>query len=82
MHPAGAIVIFVLVWWCAFFAMLPIGVTSRWEAEESDGVDGADPGAPAAPNLKKKALWATMAAVPIASAIIAIILSGVINFRE
>ena len=45
MNIAGAFVIFVMVWWCVFFAILPIGVKSRWESE-SDGVDGADPGAP------------------------------------
>lgn len=81
MNIPAAIVIFVLVWWCIFFAMLPIGIKSRWEGD-SDGVDGADPGAPENPNLKKKAIWTTCVAVPIAAAIIALILSGVINFRE
>lgn len=81
MNPVGAIVIFVLVWWCVFFALLPMGVKGRWE-DDADGVDGADPGAPADPDLKKKALRATMIAAPISGLIIAIILSGVINFRD
>lgn len=81
MNPTAALVIFVIVWWCVFFAVLPIGVTGRWEGE-NDGVAGADPGAPAKPNLKKKVLWTTMAAAPITGIIIAVILSGVINFRE
>ena len=81
MNPAGAVVIFVLVWWCAFFAMLPIGVKGRWESEE-DGVEGADPGAPADPNLKKKALWATVVALPVAAAVVAAVATGVLNFRD
>lgn len=81
MNPAGAVVIFVIVWWCAFFAMLPIGVKGRWESD-SDGVEGADPGAPADPNLRKKAIWATMIAAPVTAVIAAVILSGVINFRD
>ncbi len=81
MNPAGAVVIFVLVWWCVFFTLLPLGVTSRWEGA-ADGVDGADPGAPAHPDLKRKALRATLIAAPVAGIIIAIILSGVINFRD
>ncbi len=81
MNLPAIVVIFVMVWWCVFFAMLPIGVKGRWESEE-DGVEGADPGAPQDPNLKKKAIWTTMIAVPITAAIVAVILSGVINFRD
>jgi predicted secreted protein len=81
MNPAGAVVIFVLVWWCAFFAMLPIGVKGRWESTE-DGVEGADPGAPADPNLKKKALWATIVALPVTAAVVAAVVSGLLNFRD
>jgi len=80
-NPAGAVVIFVLVWWCAFFVMLPIGVKGRWESEE-DGVEGADPGAPDNPDLKRKALWATFVALPVAAAVIAVVMSGVLDFRD
>ena len=82
MHPVAVAVIYFLVWWCVFFAVLPFGVTSRWENESSDGVVGADPGAPSDPGLKKKAMWTSIIALPIALAIIAIVLSGVFNFRE
>ncbi len=81
MHPVGAIVIYILVWWCVFFALLPVGVEGRWERDD-DGVEGADPGAPADPKLKKKALWATIASAPITLVIIGVMLSGVINFRD
>lgn len=77
----GAVVIFVMVWWCAFFAMLPHGVKGRWESD-ADGVDGADPGAPVDPELRKKALRATLVALPVTAVIIAVIISGVIDFRD
>jgi predicted secreted protein len=81
MNVGAAIVIFVIVWWCVFFAVLPLGVRGRWESE-SDGVAGADPGAPADPGLKRKAKLATMIAAPIALAICAVIASGIVSFRE
>lgn len=81
MNPVSVVVIFVLVWWCVFFAMLPIGVKGRWESEV-DGVEGADPGAPQDPNLRKKALWTTLAATGITALIVVVNLSGVINFRD
>lgn len=81
MNAPAAFVIYVIVWWCIFFIVLPIGVTGRWESDPDD-IDGADPGAPTNPNLKKKALWTSLAALPVAGAIIALILSGLINFRD
>ena len=81
MNIGGAIVIFVIVWWTVFFAVLPFGVRSRWEADD-DTVKGADPGAPVKPDLKRKALWTTVISIVLSAIIIAIILSGVINFRD
>ncbi|MEL7485639.1 MAG: DUF1467 family protein [Pseudomonadota bacterium] len=81
MNIAGAVVIFVIVWWLVFFALLPMGVTSRWEGD-GDGVDGAEPGAPMNPDLKRKAVRATLIAAALTVVIVGIIMSGVINFRE
>lgn len=81
MNIAGAFVIFVIVWWLAFFMMLPTGVVSRWEGD-SDGVEGAEPGAPVDPDLKRKAIRATAYAIIATLMIVGIIVSGVINFRE
>ncbi len=78
---AGAVVIFIVWWWVAFLAVLPRGVESRWEAED-DGVKGADPGAPVQPDLKKKALLATKVTAVLWAITVAIILSGIINFRD
>lgn len=81
MNPAGALVIFIVWWWIAFLAVLPRNVEGRWESKD-DGVKGADPGAPADPQLKKKAWLATKIALALSAVSVAIILSGVIDFRQ
>ena len=58
------VAIFVIVWWLAFFIMLPIGAQSHHEAGE-EVVRGGERGAPRAPNLRKKAVWALGVAVLI-----------------
>ena len=81
MNPAGAVVIFVVWWWVVFLGVLPMNVKGRWEAPD-DGVEGADPGAPDDPRLKEKAWLATKIAFVLWAITAAIILSGVINFRD
>ena len=81
MTVAGGIVIFIIWWWVAFLAVLPRGVQGRWEAED-DGVKGADPGAPVSPQIGKKARLATIIAFVLTAVTVAIIISGVFNFRE
>jgi predicted secreted protein len=81
MNPVGALIIFILVWWGVFFAVLPFGVRGRWESPD-DGVAGAEPGAPASPNLKRKFIQTTAIAAVLSAAIIAFIASGVVNFRD
>lgn len=81
MNIVGAIVIYIIVWWVVFFAVLPWGVRGRWESED-DGVKGAEPGAPVSPDLKRKALITSAIALAVSAVIIAIVMSGVINFRE
>jgi predicted secreted protein len=78
---AGGVVIFIVWWWVAFLAVLPRGVESRWEAED-DGVKGADPGAPVQPDLKKKAWLATKITAVLWAITVAVILSGIFNFRD
>jgi len=80
MHPVAVGVIFFLVWWVTFFAVLPTGVQSRHESEP-DGVIGADPGAPTDPEIKRKMLTTTAIAAVITAIVCAIIISGVFNFR-
>lgn len=81
MNIAGAIVIFIVWWWVVFLAVLPRGVQGRWEAPD-DGVKGAEPGAPVEPDLKNKAWLATKITAVLWAITVAIILSGIFQFRD
>jgi predicted secreted protein len=50
--------IFLILWWLAFFTMLPMGAQSLHEADEQS-VPGVERGAPRIHNLRLKALLAT-----------------------
>lgn len=81
MNVAGAIVVYAIVWWAVFFAVLPWGVKGRWESED-DGVEGAEPGAPKNSDIKRKMLITSAIAFGLWLVIAAVILSGAINFRD
>ena len=62
MGPVEAIVIYVLVWWLAFFLVLPFGVRSH--AEMGEVLSGTEGAAPARPRLLfKMAVTTAIAAV-------------------
>ncbi|KJS26536.1 MAG: hypothetical protein VR75_06870 [Hyphomonadaceae bacterium BRH_c29] len=56
----SGLVVFTIAWWVCFFIVLPIGVQSQWE--DGTTVEGTEEAAPKEPMLRKKALWATIAA--------------------
>ncbi|MGE0742270.1 MAG: DUF1467 family protein [Hyphomonadaceae bacterium] len=58
MSPFLAVAIYLILWWLAFFTMLPLGAQSAHEADE-ETVPGAERGAPRVHGLKRKALFAT-----------------------
>jgi predicted secreted protein len=60
--------IYVILWWLAFFAMLPLGAQSLHEADE-EAPPGVERGAPKSHRLGMKAL--------LASAIAAVVWLGV-----
>ncbi len=64
---AGATALYFVVWWTALFAVLPFG--ARGQAEAGDILAGSDPGAPALPALNEKAIWTTIAAALIFTAV-------------
>jgi predicted secreted protein len=56
-----ALATYLLIWWIAFFAVLPFGV--RNSAEEGVEVEvGHDPGAPTVPAMRWKLMWTTIVA--------------------
>jgi predicted secreted protein len=58
---AGSLMVIMIGWWLAFFAMLPFGVRSQ--IEDGSVVPGTEPSAPTAPNLRRKAVWALVIAL-------------------
>jgi predicted secreted protein len=61
MSVTGSLVVFTITWWLCFFMVLPIGVKSQWE--DGSTVPGTEEAAPKHPDLKRKALWATIGAM-------------------
>ena len=64
MGVVGAIVVFSVCWFLALYCLLPIGVRSIEETGE-EIPEGAFPGAPSNPNLRIKALGATVIAAAL-----------------
>jgi predicted secreted protein len=52
------VAIYLILWWLAFFTMLPMGAQSLHEADE-ETVPGVERGAPKSHRLRLKALLAT-----------------------
>ena len=72
-----AIVLYVVIWWTALFAVLPVGTRPVSEADAQTGWRGA----PEAPRMGRKVLWTTLIATVIWLACVAVIQSDWISFR-
>ena len=55
MSYTGLAIIYIIIWWIVFFAILPIDV----ERIKSIKVDGEDPGSPENPKMLKKFIYCT-----------------------
>ena len=55
MSITGLAIIYIIIWWIVFFAILPIDV----ERKKLVKVDGEDPGSPENPKMIKKFLYCT-----------------------
>ena len=64
MGPVTALAIYLVFWWVAFIAILPMGGTSYHEAGIAPP-PGCDPGAPVNPNMKKKVILTTAVAAGV-----------------
>lgn len=80
MNIATIILVFVVTWWLIFFMALPVGVKAQDESDEGV-VEGTAPSAPVNPNLKKKALYTTLAAIIITVGYYFLATSGLVSFR-
>lgn len=77
MSVVSGIVVFLILWWLALFAVLPWGVRPSAQPEP-----GHDPGAPERPRLWRKALLTTGVAVILWLGVYALVASDLISFRE
>ena len=55
MSITGLAIIYIIIWWIVFFAILPIDV----ERHKSIKIDGEDPGSPENPKMLKKFIYCT-----------------------
>ena len=56
MSLTGSLIIYVLIWWIVFFALLPIDVNR----EKKQNIIGIDSGAPENPKIIKKFVYSTL----------------------
>ena len=55
MSPTGLAIIYIIIWWITFFAILPIDVKRNKEIK----IEGEDPGSPENPKMIKKFVYCT-----------------------
>ena len=55
MSITGLAIIYIIIWWIVFFAILPIDV----ERKKIIRIDGEDPGSPENPKILKKFVYCT-----------------------
>ena len=56
MSPTGLAIIYIIIWWIVFFAILPIDV----ERKKTLKIEGEDPGSPENPKMLKKFIYCTV----------------------
>jgi|TARA_B100001063_G_scaffold237594_1_gene258667 predicted secreted protein len=56
MSVTGLAIIYIIIWWVVFFAILPIDV----ERKKLIKIDGEDPGSPENPKMLKKFIYCTV----------------------
>ena len=56
MSPTGLTIIYIIIWWIVFFAILPMDVERRKTLK----IEGEDPGSPENPKMLKKFLYCTV----------------------
>tara|TARA_B100001057_G_scaffold448563_1_gene488997 strand:- start:2175 stop:2420 length:246 start_codon:yes stop_codon:yes gene_type:complete len=56
MSTTGLAIIYIIIWWIIFFAILPIDV----ERNKKNKVEGEDPGSPENPKMMKKFIYCTV----------------------
>ena len=81
MQIASAIVIFIIIWWCTLFCVLPVGMSTTYDSDDEDNMHQA-PGAPKNFNLKKKAIITTVISIILWAIVYTVIKFEVFDIRE
>ena len=74
----GSIIIYVMIWWIVFFAILPIDVNRSKTVK----IEGEDPGSPENPKMLKKFLYCTSITTVIFIIIYLLIKFEYLNLRN
>ena len=72
------IILFVLIWWTALFAVLPLGQQVRPEADEISGVRGL----PSRPRIRRVVLITTLVSAVLWIGCDVLISSSYLSFRH
>ncbi len=78
MSITGSLVVFVILWWIVFFALLPIDVNREKKAD----IQGSDPGAPENPKIIKKFIFSTLITSAIFIVIYILVKYEILNIRN
>ena len=78
MSLTGSLIIYVLIWWIVFFALLPIDVNR----EKKQNIIGIDAGAPENPKIIKKFVYSTLITTIIFIVIFLLVKYEYLNIRN
>ena len=71
----SGLILFTLIWWMAFFCMLPLHI------RHDRPVRGEMPGAPSEPRMQRKVVYATVLTCVLWLAAYALVKSDLVSFR-
>ena len=78
MSPTGLAIIYIIIWWIVFFAILPIDV----ERKKIGKVEGEDPGSPENPKMLKKFIYCTVITTVLFTLIYVLMKFEYLNLRN
>ena len=78
MSITGLAIIYIIIWWIVFFAILPIDV----ERKKLIKIDGEDPGSPENPKIIKKIIYTTVITLIIYIGIFMLVKYDYLNLRR
>ena len=78
MSVTGSVVIYVMIWWIVFFALLPVDV-NRYKDKK---IKGEDPGSPENPKIAKKFIYTTIISLVLFLIIYYLVYYNYLNLRN